>query len=198
MIKNIVFDLGNVLVQFNPKAFLNEMIHDELIEKQLYSFYFESNLWQIYDQGILTNEQMIQKGIQTYPQYEQWIRKLMNEWVEYVIPIQENLEYINSLQQYNQYIVSDIPEYNYLYLMENFNFLKTRKGIYSFQEKIVKPNKKMFTQLEEKYKINPRESVFIDDKIENVQAAMQVGFYGIHLKQPLNLKNELEEFLHEM
>ena len=196
MIKNIVFDLGNVLVQFNPKAFLNEMIHDELIEKQLYSFYFESNLWQIYDQGILTNEQMIQKGIQTYPQYEQWIRKLMNEWVEYVIPIQENLEYINSLQQYNQYIVSDIPEYNYL--LETFNFLKTRKGIYSFQEKIVKPNKKMFTQLEEKYKINPRESVFIDDKIENVQAAMQVGFYGIHLKQPLNLKNELEEFLHEM
>ena len=56
----------------------------------------------------------------------------------------------------------------------------------------------MFTRLLEKYKINPQECVFIDDKYENIKTALDLGFKGIHLKDPKDLKKKLEEVLYEM
>ena len=199
MIKNIVFDLGNVLVTFDPKSFLKDLIHNKKIEEDLYSFYFHSDLWILYDQGSYSNEDMIQKGIQIYPQYEKYIRSVIERWVEYVIPIVDNIQLLDLYTNYSLYIISDIPQYNYDYLNEHYSFLqKVNGGIYSYQEKVSKPNKKMFTRLLEKYKINPQECVFIDDKYENIKTALDLGFKGIHLKDPKDLKKKLEEVLYEM
>lgn len=199
MIKNIVFDLGNVLVTFDPKSFLKDLIHNKKIEEDLYSFYFHSDLWILYDQGSYSNEDMIQKGIQIYPQYEKYIRSVIERWVEYVIPIVDNIQLLDLYTNYSLYIISDIPQYNYDYLNEHYSFLKkVNGGIYSYQEKVCKPNKKMFTRLLEKYKINPQECVFIDDKYENIKTALDLGFKGIHLKDPKDLKKKLEEVLYEM
>ena len=199
MIKNIVFDLGNVLVTFDPKSFLKDLIHNKKIEEDLYSFYFHSDLWILYYQGSYSNEDMIQKGIQIYPQYEKYIRSVIERWVEYVIPIVDNIQLLDLYTNYSLYIISDIPQYNYDYLNEHYSFLqKVNGGIYSYQEKVSKPNKKMFTRLLEKYKINPQECVFIDDKYENIKTALDLGFKGIHLKDPKDLKKKLEEVLYEM
>ena len=199
MIKNIVFDLGNVLVTFDPKSFLKDLIHNKKIEEDLYSFYFHSDLWILYDQGSYSNEDMIQKGIQIYPQYEKYIRSVIERWVEYVIPIVDNIQLLDLYTNYSLYIISDIPQYNYDYLNEHYSFLqKVNGGIYSYKEKVCKPNKKMFTRLLEKYKINPQECVFIDDKYENIKTALDLGFKGIHLKDPKDLKKKLEEVLYEM
>ena len=134
MIKNIVFDLGNVLVTFDPKSFLKDLIHNKKIEEDLYSFYFHSDLWILYDQGSYSNEDMIQKGIQIYPQYEKYIRSVIERWVEYVIPIVDNIQLLDLYTNYSLYIISDIPQYNYDYLNKHYSFLqKVNGGIYSYQ-----------------------------------------------------------------
>ena len=124
MIKNIVFDLGNVLVTFDPKSFLKDLIHNKKIEEDLYSFYFHSDLWILYDQGSYSNEDMIQKGIQIYPQYEKYIRSVIERWVEYVIPIVDNIQLLDLYTNYSLYIISDIPQYNYDYLNKHYSFLQ--------------------------------------------------------------------------
>lgn len=199
MIKNIVYDLGNVLVTFDPKSFLNEMIHDKEKEQKIYEFYFKSDKWILYDQGIYSTHDLKEMGIQVFPELKKEIEIVLDLWIEYVKPIPENMKCLSYFSNYQQFIISDIPESNYVYLKTNYDFLnQVNGGIFSYQEKIVKPDKKMFTRLLEKYKIKAHECVFIDDKLENVQAAQSLGFYGIHLKHPLTLKKQLEEFLHEM
>ena len=200
MIKNIIFDLGNVLVTFQPHTFLNDLIHDEKIENQLFEIYFQRGWWHLYDQGLYSTEDMIQKGIDIYPQYESYIRLMMKKWVEYVIPIPQNIQVLmNVKNDFDVYILSNIPKDDHMYLEQNYDFMKEVKGaIYSYQEKLIKPDKKIFTLLCEKYTINPRECLFIDDKEENIQSAMELGFHTIHLTNAFDLETKLKEFIYEV
>ena len=75
MIKNIVFDLGNVLVTFDPKSFLHDILHNKELEDKVYQFYFQGNLWNLYDMDVLTHEDMIQKGIEAFPDHKAEIKK---------------------------------------------------------------------------------------------------------------------------
>ncbi|WP_295647352.1 aspartate kinase [uncultured Holdemanella sp.] len=109
MLKNIVFDLGNVLVKFDS----NELIYSFFNERQeeVKSFYFDS-LWNEYDQGLYSVEEMIEKGVKQFPELELSIKKLMYHWTEFVIPLKDNVAYIKDLKRlgYNVYILSNIPE----------------------------------------------------------------------------------------
>ena len=88
MLKNIVFDLGNVLVKFDS----NELIYSFFNEGQeeVKSFYFDS-LWDEYDQGLYSVEEMIEKGVKQFPELELNIKELMYHWTEFVIPLKDNV-----------------------------------------------------------------------------------------------------------
>ena len=91
MLKNIVFDLGNVLVKFDS----NELIYSFFNERQeeVKSFFFDS-LWNEYDQGLYSVEEMIEKGVKQFPELELSIKKLMYHWTEFVIPLKDNVAFI--------------------------------------------------------------------------------------------------------
>lgn len=115
MLKNIVFDLGNVLVKFDS----NELIYSFFNERQeeVKSFYFDS-LWDEYDQGLYSVEEMIEKGVKQFPELELNIKELMYHWTEFVIPLKDNVAYIKDLKRfgYKVYILSNIPEDDTKYL----------------------------------------------------------------------------------
>lgn len=115
MLKNIVFDLGNVLVKFDS----NELIYSFFNKRQeeVKSFYFDS-LWNEYDQGLYSVEEMIEKGVKQFPELELCIKKLMYHWTEFVIPLKDNVAFIKDLKRlgYNVYILSNIPEDDTKYL----------------------------------------------------------------------------------
>lgn len=115
MLKNIVFDLGNVLVKFDS----NELIYSFFNKRQeeVKSFYFDS-LWNEYDQGLYSVEEMIEKGVKQFPELELCIKNLMYHWTEFVIPLKDNVAYIKDLKRlgYNVYILSNIPEDDTKYL----------------------------------------------------------------------------------
>ena len=98
MVKNIVFDIGNVLATFKPKDFLMDIFKDAKLADQFFEVFF-TKLWHEYDQGLYTKEQMIQKGLQKMPDQKEKIKNMMDVWTSYVVGIQKNIDLIHIYQK---------------------------------------------------------------------------------------------------
>ena len=182
MLKNIVFDLGNVLVKFDS----NELIYIFFNERQeeVKSFYFDS-LWNEYDQGLYSVEEMIEKGVKQFPELELSIKKLMYHWTEFVIPLKV-------------YILSNIPEDDTKYLRSLGVFDTIDGGIFSYEYKKIKPDPEIFNILLEKYDLKASECLFLDDRKDNVVAASNLGFETIEVKDSSKVIDLIKEKISEV
>lgn len=197
MLKNIVFDLGNVLVKFDS----NELIYSFFNKRQeeVKSFYFDS-LWNEYDQGLYSVEEMIEKGVKQFPELELCIKKLMYHWTEFVIPLKDNVAFIKDLKRlgYNVYILSNIPEDDTKYLRSLGVFDNIDGGIFSYEYKKIKPDPEIFHILLEKYNLKALECLFLDDRKDNVVAASNLGFETIEVKDSSKVIDLIKEKISEV
>lgn len=197
MLKNIVFDLGNVLVKFDS----NELIYSFFNERQeeVKSFYFDS-LWNEYDQGLYSVEEMIEKGVKQFPELELSIKKLMYHWTEFVIPLKDNVAYIKDLKRlgYNVYILSNIPEDDTKYLRSLGVFDNIDGGVFSYEYKKIKPDPEIFHILLKKYDLKVSECLFLDDRKDNVVAASNLGFETIEVKDSSKVIDLIKEKISEV
>ena len=197
MLKNIVFDLGNVLVKFDS----NELIYSFFNKRQeeVKSFYFDS-LWNEYDQGLYSVEEMIEKGVKQFPELELSIKKLMYHWTEFVIPLKDNVAYIKDLKRfgYKVYILSNIPEDDTKYLRSLGVFDNIDGGIFSYEYKKIKPDPEIFHILLEKYNLKASECLFLDDRKDNVVVASNLGFKTIEVKDSSKVIDLIKEKISEV
>lgn len=197
MLKNIVFDLGNVLVKFDS----NELIYCFFNERQeeVKSFYFDS-LWNEYDQGLYSVEEMIEKGVKQFPELELNIKELMYHWTEFVIPLKDNVAYIKELKTlgYNVYILSNIPEDDTKYLRSCGVFDNIDGGVFSYEYKKIKPDPEIFHILLKKYDLKASECLFLDDRKDNVVAASNLGFETIEVKDSSKVIDLIKEKISEV
>jgi len=197
MLKNIVFDLGNVLVKFDS----NELIYSFFNERQeeVKSFYFDS-LWNEYDQGLYSVEEMIEKGVKQFPELELSIKKLMYHWTEFVIPLKDNVAYIKDLKRlgYNVYILSNIPEDDTKYLRSLGVFDNIDGGVFSYEYKKIKPDPEIFHILLKEYNLKASECFFLDDRKDNVVAASDLGFKTIEVKDSSKVIDLIKEKISEV
>lgn len=197
MLKNIVFDLGNVLVKFDS----NELIYSFFNKRQeeVKSFYFDS-LWNEYDQGLYSVEEMIEKGVKQFPELELSIEKLMYHWTEFVIPLKDNVAYIKDLKRfgYKVYILSNIPEDDTKYLRSCGVFDNIDGGVFSYEYKKIKPDPEIFNILLEKYNLKASECLFLDDRKDNVESASNLGFETIEVKDSSKVIDLIKEKISEV
>lgn len=197
MLKNIVFDLGNVLVKFDS----NELIYSFFNKRQeeVKSFYFDS-LWNEYDQGLYSVEEMIEKGVKQFSELELSIKKLMYHWTEFVIPLKDNVAYIKDLKQfgYKVYILSNIPEDDTKYLRSCGVFDNIDGGVFSYEYKKIKPDPEIFNILLEKYNLKASECLFLDDRKDNVESASNLGFETIEVKDSSKVIDLIKEKISEV
>lgn len=197
MLKNIVFDLGNVLVKFDS----NELIYSFFNERQeeVKSFYFDS-LWDEYDQGLYSVEEMIEKGVKQFPELELNIKELMYHWTEFVIPLKDNVAYIKDLKRfgYKVYILSNIPEDDTKYLRSCGVFDNIDGGVFSYEYKKIKPDPEIFHILLKKYDLKASEYLFLDDRKDNVVAASNLGFETIEVKDSSKVIDLIKEKISEV
>lgn len=197
MLKNIVFDLGNVLVKFDS----NELIYSFFNERQeeVKSFYFDS-LWNEYDQGLYSVEEMIEKGVKQFPELELSIKKLMYHWTEFVIPLKDNVAFIKDLKRlgYNVYILSNIPEDDTKYLRSCGVFDNIDSGVFSYEYKKIKPDPEIFHILLKKYDLKASECLFLDDRKDNVVVASNLGFETIEVKDSSKVIDLIKEKISEV
>lgn len=184
MIKNIIFDIGGVLLEYNPKTYLDKLNIEESKRKELNDIIFHNQKWRDCLNGFINNNELIDYLGKGNPKYENEIEQILSkDNLKYMLPPkQDMIEYYKSLKQkgYKIYLCSNITECTYDYIKDNFEIIQTADGgIFSCFEHISKPNIEIYQNLMRKYQINVSESIFIDDTNKNIISANKMGFKTI-------------------
>ena len=186
MYKSIIFDIGGVLVDFDPKAYLVDRLCNAEMEEKVYDLTFGSEEWQLLDAGKLSrydgNQRMLERARAEGCAFE--VQGVLDDWMHILRPRRRMQELVQKLKAhgYCVYYLSNIPE-DVLDLLMN----RDMKGLFdggvaSCEVHINKPDPKIYKALLDKYSLKAEECVFIDDRLENVQAAFALGFAGIQMK----------------
>ena len=146
MIKNIIFDLGNVLVKYSPENFLNKYVKKENQEDFIINI-FKSKDWLELDRGTLSYEDAIEVFTKRVPEEKESIEKLFRENISSCIsPIEENVEIMRKLKKngYNVYILSNFHQPAFEYIRENWNFIREFNGdVVSCYYHYIKPEREI-------------------------------------------------------
>lgn len=197
MINNIIFDLGRVLINWEPEKYMKKVFDEKTISFLLEKI-FNTNDWNLMDKGVIDEQTLWENKLNQYPEYKKEIEHMKNKVLDLLTPIEENtkLLYILKEKGYNLYILSNFSKIAFQKVYEKYDFFKLFDGmIISSHVKSIKPEDEIYKILIEKYKINPAESLYIDDKIENIKAGEKFGFKTIHLEKPEDLKDKLSKIL---
>ena len=183
MIKNLVFDFGNVLIEWNPAKILAAFVKEE-DRKRVEAAIFDSGLWAQTDTGQLTLEVAIQAA-QTLldSSYSATVEAIFTHWYETVDVYHQLQEKIFEWAQlgYGIYILSTTSEI--FYAVENAGLLPMTKvltgKILSYEVGFAKPDKSIYQKLLTQYALHANQCVFIDDLQINLDAAKSLGFETI-------------------
>lgn len=195
MIKNIIFDLGNVLIRFKPEEFINKNIKKEYREK-FFNVIFKGQEWADLDRGVLEYSDAVKIFSEKIPECSSEIKKLFDNYILDVLePIEKNIEIMKSLKgKYKLFVLSNFHYPAFDYIFENWEFFKYFDGkVVSGHCKLLKPEKKIYELLCLTYSLKPNECVFIDDTKVNIEAAEEFGINGIHLTDINILEEKLKE-----
>ena len=192
--KNIVFDLGRVLLNYQPLIWLKKKNYKHYNE--LFEIIFQNPLWIKLDEGTITREEFTEKLINEYPELALDIEEIMEKWIELLLPIENNIKLLSLLKEkgYSLYIISNfhLDAYN-RFLKKQDWFTLFDGAIISAKEKLIKPDLRIYELLLERYHLNADECLFIDDSLNNINACKNVGMAGIHLPDHSKLEEELKE-----
>lgn len=193
MIKNIVFDFGGVLVDWNPEYLFKDVFSsrdemDHFLENVCNSDWNEQQ-----DAG-RSIEGAIRMQQQRHPQYREEIRMYYDQWTTMLGgPIEQNVALLEPLKaHYRLFGLTNWSAETFPIARDMYPFFRIFEGIViSGEEKLKKPDERIYRVLLERYGLVAGESLFIDDSAANVRSAEQLGFQGIHLVDGLNLKDVL-------
>lgn len=181
MIRNIVFDMGNVLIDYQPLSYAKRFFSDEAEVQLVYRELFSGPEWLKLDEGTIAPEAAIASVCARLPEtMHPAAKELFLHWFDFIEPIQDMNELARKLKHagYSIYILSNAAYSFHLYEERIPVFPLLDGYIVSADEKMVKPSPAIYQLLCSRYHLRPEECYFIDDRLENVQAAQQCGMSG--------------------
>jgi FMN phosphatase YigB (HAD superfamily) len=198
MIKNIVFDLGNVLISFNPSEFLDKKNYPENIKTRILSDIFQSEEWKTLDNGDINTSEAIESIVSHSSLKKEEIALIFNLRTELIYPIDENVTLLPELKKrgFRLYFLSNFPGDIFEEIRSDYYFFKYFDGgIISAEVNLSKPDIRIYQALIDKYSLIPEESLFIDDIEVNVIEAQKTGMKGFITYGKIGMKNEIEKIL---
>lgn len=194
--KNIIFDLGGVLIDWNPEyVYLKEFNND----KKEMKWFFDNICtfdWNENQDAGYPLKKATEERVKLFPQYENLIRIYYGRWKEMLGgPIEKSVSILRRIKKKNKLNVFALTNWSaetFPIAIKKFDFLSLFEGIIvSGEEKTRKPFEKIYQITIDRFKIDPTESVFIDDNLRNVKAAEKLNIKGIHFKNSNKLEIEL-------
>lgn len=192
-IKNIIFDFGGVLIDWNPCYLYQDVFKDK---EEMY--FFLSNIcsleWNLKQDAGRSFSDATKELVSKFPQYETEIRMYYSEWKKMIGgAIEENVSLLKDLKnKYRLFGLTNWSAETFPIVFDKYSFFKEFEGIVvSGAEKIAKPDERIFKILLNRYELKACESLFIDDNKDNIDAANKLGFETIHLHESVNLKDKL-------
>lgn len=194
-IKNIVFDFGGVLVDWNPVYLYSKLFDDEAEMNHFLENICtpEWNIQQDAGRSLAKATEILQTE---HPQHKELIGHYYGRWEEMLGgDIRENVRVLEMLKpSYPLYGLTNWSGETITIAYSKFDFFNHFDGVVvSGDEKLIKPDPKLYTVLLERYNLKPNETLFIDDNLKNIETAHDMGFHTIHITENVDLEEEVKK-----
>lgn len=182
-IDTVVFDVGNVLLSWKAPELLARIIperpdlHDELAERV-----FRSPYWSMRDRGSATVEEVIHAMSLRKPELEPYIRRLLTEWID-LPAMPEGVETLKLCKAHGVklYALTNYADKEFAYACEHHDFFQLFDGfLVSGREHTIKPGLDIYRLLINRFQLDPERTLFIDDSLMNIEAALESGLQALH------------------
>lgn len=202
MIRNIVFDLGNVLISFKPAEYLIRKNHPEDKRMKILADVFGSREWQMLDNGDITANDAIERICRSSSLSREEITSIFETRHEIFYPLQTNVSLLHVLKKagYGLYFLSNFPAdlWHHIRTIEagKYDFFRYFDGgIISAEVRASKPDPGIYKIFLENYGLKAEECFYIDDLEINVQAALSAGMKGVVTHGKEDVRDLLAEFI---
>ena len=196
MIKNIIFDLGNVLIKFRPSEFLLNFTRDQDYIDRFVSKVTRSKTWLELDRGTRTLENARQIFVSKYPKEKDFIERFLDQWMDMLTPIEKNVQSLREIKKlgYKTYILSNYIKEAFDYVTSKYNFFSLFDGqIISGFENIIKPERAIYELLLDRFNLKPENCLFIDDVLFFLKPAKKLGMKTIWNRPETDLREEFKK-----
>jgi 2-haloacid dehalogenase len=196
IINTVIFDLGGVLIDWNPEYVFRQLIPDKA-RRQYFFDHVCTHDWNIEQDAGRSLSEATETKVAEFPEWETEIRAYYGQWEDMLggsiggtVDILKTL--INN-PDYRVYALTNWSNETFPTALKMFDFLHWFEGIVvSGDEKTRKPFADIYEILLNRYAIEPSKAIFIDDSLKNVEGASAVGIHGIHFQSPPQLKVSLK------
>ena len=182
MIRNIVFDMGNVLVRFDPDLFLDRVGAAEADRPLIMREVFKSVEWAQMDRGNLTDEEAVQRMCRRLPErLHGTVEDLVLHWDLPILEIEGSFDLVRELKElgYRIYLLSNASLRQHAYWPRVPASRYFDGTFISADVKVIKPQPEIFQLFLDSFRLDAAECVFIDDSNYNIEGALNSGMSGI-------------------
>lgn len=201
MIRNIILDIGDVLVKSDYHRFFLDKGYDADTVKRLEKATFFSPAWKELDRGVWSFEEIINAFVRNDPALEGILRSVFTDASGFITAFPYAESWIRELQAagLKVYCLSNISDMICRDCRSELTFLHAVDGqLLSWQERLVKPDPAIYRLLLDRYRLKAEECIFVDDMEKNVAAARSLGLHGIVFHSKEQAAKEIEEIRREM
>ena len=198
MVKNLIFDLGNVLISFKPSEYFDKNNYPETIKTTILSDIFGSQEWLMLDKGEITTLEAIDSIAKKSSLNKKEIDHIFNLRTDLMFPLDQNVRLLPELKKrgFRLYYLSNFPLDIFDEIKDGYYFFKYFDGgLISAEVKSSKPDDPIYKTLLEKYSLIPGECLFVDDLEINVKTAEAIGMKGLFTHGSLEISKEIEKAL---
>ena len=194
-IKNIIFDFGGVLIDWNP-----EYLFRKEFERESDMNYFLENIctseWNIQQDAGRPLSEATETLQKEHPEYKELIGMYYGRWEEMLGGVIEDSVRVLYLlkDKYPIYGLTNWSAETITIAYRRYDFFNYLEGIVvSGEEELIKPDPKLYQVLLNRYRLKTNETLFIDDNIHNIETAQEMGFHTIHFTENMDLEKEVKE-----
>ena len=193
-----LFDLGGVFFDWDPNHFYKN-VFDNIEERNYFLTEVCNDQWNFQQDAGRSIAEAELELIPKFPHYEKEIKMYYKNHRKMIIGVfEESIEILKKLKDkdYECYVLSNWSAETFEGMTIDYPFLMLFDGLLiSGEDKLIKPDEAIYQLAKNRFNLNPEETVFIDDKRENIKAAKGLNFKTIHLTDPKNIEIEINQFL---
>ena len=182
-IDTVVFDVGNVLLSFNPEKTLEELFPEDAEKRQIMlDTVFRSPCWVMLDRGTLSQEEAVKAMAGLHPELENDIRYVLENWIDLKDVVQEGVDTLKRCKAMGKrcIVLSNYHDESFKHVQRKFDFFRLMDGfVISAEVHMVKPCAEIYHYLLDHFHLDGERTLFIDDAPANIEAALHCGIQGI-------------------
>ncbi|MBR1930878.1 MAG: HAD family phosphatase [Lachnospiraceae bacterium] len=196
MIRNIIFDIGNVLTDFRWEGFLQDKGFSQEMIGRIAKASVQSPQWAEFDRGVFSDEELMASFIENDPEIEKELHEAYDDIRGMVTPREYACPLVRALKEkgYGVYYLSNFSHKAEVQCGDALAFMPLMDGgILSYRDRLIKPDPEIYKLLLARFGLVAEECVFLDDTAANVEAAKKLGFKGIVFDTKEQALQELSE-----